>query len=277
MYFTIIIAAFIAFLRTASASIDLFPGHDLTKREWRGNNVTVYLLHMCFPLVSNGTHRVMALANSPFPCELMNYFLYACSANGTSAIDFVAEQQCLCNGGAFWDLMEGCNDCFLSHGDNRNSSSAWAEHVSSVKAAECSVATPCQPFSMLLPPMPEMGATTRWVDPYPNRTLGNDRFPNDTAASNYFTPTRSLTLGEITGSATARVTKFTNSHGISFVPTCTAEAVTEVSDTTSQDTSSSTSNSPSASVSGNLAVVAAAEVYVVKIAVAVVLGAAVWL
>jgi hypothetical protein len=41
-------------------------------------------------------------------------------------------------------------------------------------------------------------------------TLGDDKFPNNTAVSNYFTGTGLATLGAITGSATARLTTWAN-------------------------------------------------------------------
>ena len=262
MYSTIVVAAFVALLHIASASV---LSLHLMKREWLGNNVTIYLQDMCFPNVSNETRMeginpsdiFSSLAYSPYPCELYNYFLSACGANGTTPIDFIAEQQCLCNGGIFWDLMTGCNECYLVHGDPRNSSSARSSYVASLKTAECSVSQPCQPFSMLLPPKPSPANGTSFSDPWPNLTLGDDRFPNDTAVSNYWTPTRSITLGEITGSATARLTSFTNVGGVSYVPTCT--------------------NTPNTSASGNLAAMPVAEVQVVKVVLAVVLGAAVLL
>jgi hypothetical protein len=80
---------------------------------------------MCYPLYSNSTRtielglsiesEISSLANSPFPCEQEMYMGIACRANGTTELDFLAEQECLC-GGAFWEAMEGCNDYYFAHG-----------------------------------------------------------------------------------------------------------------------------------------------------------------
>lgn len=65
---------------------------------------TDYLLSMCYPLLSNTTRSseisategyrgpVLTLSQSPFPCEQMNYLVFVCRANGTTPIDFAAEQ-----------------------------------------------------------------------------------------------------------------------------------------------------------------------------------------
>ena len=78
-----------------------------------------YLNRMCYPLNSNNTRTlalqlspydmISSLVNSPFPCEQEAYIGQICIANGTTEIDFLAEQECLCNG-AFWDAFAGCND-----------------------------------------------------------------------------------------------------------------------------------------------------------------------
>lgn len=75
---------------------------------------------MCAPLEANVTRLdemnfqgdpVFTLANSPFPCEQQRYLIAVCAANGTTEIDFLAEQQCLC-GGAFFDALAGCQACY---------------------------------------------------------------------------------------------------------------------------------------------------------------------
>jgi hypothetical protein len=254
---------------------------DVIKRE----NATAvdaaeYLEQICFPNFSNFTwrteHRLpdpfVALSDSPFPCERLNYFLRACAANGTTEIDFLAEQQCLCSGGAFWELYAGCNDCYTTHGDTRNSSSVRSSRLASLQTAECSATRLCQPFSMLLPPMTKM---TGSAVSSARMTLGHDEFPSDTAVSNYWTSTRSLTLGGISGSATARQTVWTNTGEVSYVPTCTNIPAT--TGTSSVASSSSGSSSPSPSASGNIAAVLVTELRMTKVLVAVAFGAAILL
>jgi hypothetical protein len=62
--------------------------------------VSDYLFRMCYPLESNATFMIQAgslspstLANSPFPCEQSAYLLDVCLSNGTTVIDFLAEQE----------------------------------------------------------------------------------------------------------------------------------------------------------------------------------------
>jgi hypothetical protein len=52
-------------------------------------------------------------------------------------------------------------------------------------------------------------------------TLGFDKFPNNTAVSNYFIETGPATLGVIVGSATARLAIFTKTGGSRYIPTST--------------------------------------------------------
>jgi hypothetical protein len=59
----------------------------------------------------------------------------------------------------------------------------------------------------------------------PTLTLGFDKFPNNTAVSNYFIETGPATPGAITGSATARLTTFTNTSGSRYIPTCHAKTL----------------------------------------------------
>jgi hypothetical protein len=220
-----------------------------------------YLQDMCLPLFSNvsrtvelhltGDDMVASLANSPFPCEQELYIGTICTANGTTEIDFLAEQECLCNG-AFWDVSIGCDDCFLAHGYLGFTPSEALSTVSSLSAAECSPTPPSQPYSNLLP---VQNVTSAYYAP--NITLGNDRFPNNTAVSNYFTATGSDTAGAITGSATGRLTTWTNISGIRYTPTSTpaSSGAGSVASSTRTGAGGSSSTSASASVSHNVAAV----------------------
>ncbi|TVY29210.1 hypothetical protein LHYA1_G002891 [Lachnellula hyalina] len=176
-----------------------------------------YLDQMCQPNVYNADHNssgpidiLSAVENSPFPCEQSIHILAICSANGTSEIDFLAEQQCLCTG-SFWEAQETCDACFSVHGLHIYSPEEVASNRSSLKTAECSPTPPFQPYSDLLRTVDI--ASVRLA---PNITLTNDKFPNNTAVSNYYTLTSSFTPGTITGSATARLTSW---DGVLYTPT----------------------------------------------------------
>lgn len=231
----------------------------------------MYLDAMCYPLLSNSTRSwalnisisqlVPSLANSPFPCEQYEYIWAVCTANGTTEIDFLAEQECLC-GGSFFETQAACSACFFAHGYQGSTPEEAASARSSLSNAECMPTPPFQPYSNLLPPI-------NFTSIDLPLTLGTDKFPNNTAVSNYFTTTgtASLTLGTITGSATGRLTSWTNFDGIRYTPTSippnngTATA-TGGSATTSPPTGSAGAggNGASSSSSTSSANVAAPEV-----------------
>ena len=233
--------------------------------------VGLYLNRMCYPLYSNRTRLIdlnitiseigSSLAKSPFPCEQQMYIETVCAANGTTEIDFLAEQECLCNG-AFFDVIAGCDACFIAHGYQASTPQAESSALASLSAAECQPSPPFQPYSNLFPPVNLTSISLR-----PPITLGIDRFPNNTAVSNYWTPTRSITPGKITGSATARLTSWTNTRGVRYTPTSIPP--------NSGITSSPSISTLSASVSGNIA--AGKEVHVAGGLFAAVLGAVVML
>ncbi|TVY45727.1 hypothetical protein LSUB1_G000391 [Lachnellula subtilissima] len=183
------------------------------------NPAIAYLEKMCEPQYYNAVYSrhpisiIPSLENSPFPCEQLIYMLAICSANGTSEIDFLAEQQCLCTG-SFWEAIEACDACWFAHGYYKNSPEEAESVRSSLKAAECSPSPPFQPYSNLLTTYNITSARLA-----PNITLTNDKFPNNTAVSNYYTLTSSFTPGKITGSATARLTSWTNTDGVRYTPT----------------------------------------------------------
>ena len=203
----------------------------------------IYLRQMCSPLISNFTRGqsapndlASAIANSPYPCEMALYMRGLCIANGTSPIDFLAEQQCLCNGD-FFEATLVCDSCMFLHGDTRQSPEVASSYVSSLSMAECSPNPPYQPFTNLLP---QLDATS--IRNSPSLTLGVDKFPNNTEISNYYTSTKPWTVGEITGSATARLTSWTNYEGNVFTPTTTPSS--------SPNTTPPVSSTPTASVAG---------------------------
>ncbi|KAF7935200.1 uncharacterized protein EAE97_008107 [Botrytis byssoidea] len=170
-----------------------------------------FLYQMCYPNLANvslligsnaAEKRLKIMANSPFPCERSNYIIYACLANGTSALDFLAEQECLCPS-SLWELETACTDCYLAHGYQNITREESDASISRLSQVECT-ATPVQPFTNLLPSVDASQALTT-----PDVLLGSDRFPNQTAVSNYYTGNSAWTAGSITGSATARLTSYT--------------------------------------------------------------------
>lgn len=129
-------------------------------------------------------------------------------------VDFLAEQQCLCNG-VFFEAMVGCTQCLLLHGYVDTTSEGLVALDAALQIAECSPSPPYQPYRNLVPPI-----NTTSVKLSPLMTLGNDRFPSDTAISNYYTPTTTNLLGEITGSAMGRLRSFTATDLVEpFTPT----------------------------------------------------------
>jgi hypothetical protein len=198
-----------------------------------------YISKMCFPTVVNTTAgassqnplaaRLLAYENSPFPCERSTYLENVCLSNGTETIDFIAEQECLCNGGYF-SAVEGCDACQYAHGlVTTNSPEEAASSLSSISAAECTPNPPTQGFTNLFAPINTMRTTL-------SETISNDKFPNQTAVSNYFTTTIPLTPGEVTGGATARLTSYTNTGNVRFTPT---SSLSSGSPTTSANNTSS--------------------------------------
>jgi hypothetical protein len=176
--------------------------------------VTSYIFGICWPNFSQRSYLGAAwLINSTFPCEVQLAMQGLCFANSTSPLDFLAEQECLCNG-AWFDVDLGCSDCVAAHGGAAYNPAGVAKVISTLSSLECNVANPTQSWMALrasyysgLPPAPsESTTTTSWPD----------LFPNNTAVSNYWTPTGPLTVGAITGSATGRATTTGIDTGIYF-------------------------------------------------------------
>ncbi|KAK0110894.1 hypothetical protein ONS96_002480 [Cadophora gregata f. sp. sojae] len=175
----------------------------------------LYLLQMCRPdfynTIMNSTYKGQLfpyLALSPFPCDQADYILGSCLTNATDpAVDFDAEQQCLC-GSNIIDAWKGCSACYNAHGWPGYNSSVLIEDasfISSIFTAECTASPyPTVPFANF------MNITTITTT-LPRITLGEDKFPNQTAASNYWTTDLHVTptIGVITGVATGRASERT--------------------------------------------------------------------
>ena len=247
MRFNKVCAALVALLPIATATL---------RRRIINDPEGEYLNSMCLPNHTDRSSVVLFnLVDSPFPCEQGLYIEAVCTANGTQEVDFLAEQECLCNGQYFY-AEEGCNNCFYQHGYHKVSQEDSASSLSSLSAAECTPSPAYQPFRNLIPLIDATSARNE-----PPITLTDDKAPNNTAVSVYWTEKRSVTPGEITGSATGRQLTWTNTHGVTFTPTFTPTGTTSYSnvlDSTSSSSSGSGSGSGSASGSlggaGNIAV-----------------------
>ncbi|KUJ13416.1 uncharacterized protein LY89DRAFT_687534 [Mollisia scopiformis] len=211
--------------------------------------VGIYLDSMCYPLYTNQSRTIAlklsinemipSLAFSPFPCEQALYLRAICIANGTTVDDFLAEQECLCHG-SFFEVTAGCDDCLFAHGYQLITPQEAAGNLSSRSVAECAPTPPFQPYTNLIGVANITSASLS-----PPLTPGHDKFPNMTAVSNYFTETASATPGSITGSATARLTSWTNTEGNIYTPTSIPPdsgtgSASAVSTTSSGSTSQST-------------------------------------
>ncbi|PVH78014.1 hypothetical protein DL98DRAFT_517008 [Cadophora sp. DSE1049] len=193
----------------ATSAIALTHTGGLYRRELDEESA-LYLQEMCLPNVaeyinnvdSSYDNLIPSLHDSPLPCEQEAYIINTCIANDTTAIDYLAEQQCIC-GSNFRETFEGCNACYLAHGFT-SELEGTEELMSSIWTAECS-ARPTQAFTDLLYIAAETVSTPRSDS---TTTLENDQFPGQTAVSNYWTGLPSASLGSITGSATARATVY---------------------------------------------------------------------
>ncbi|KFY07182.1 hypothetical protein V492_07378 [Pseudogymnoascus sp. VKM F-4246] len=163
----------------------------------------LYLGNLCYPNLLDDNGRVPdnlvgIFSKSPFPCEQMMYLERACRANGTAEVDFLAEQQCLC-GGNFFDASRGCLECTYAHGffDAEYPLDKALSKLTSASSAECSATPVAMNYAERVP-----GTLKSATDDV--ATLTSDRFPSDTAISNYWTGATTPIAGQITGSATGR-------------------------------------------------------------------------
>jgi hypothetical protein len=102
-----------------------------------------------------------------------------------------------------------------------------------------------------------------------DQTLASDRFPSDTAISNYWTGATAPIAGKITGSATGRVATQTYPSAASNGPIGASSTPTGTTETGTGGSSSTSSTSPPSPSSTN----GAAEVKVAGGLLAVVIGA----
>ncbi|KFY34126.1 hypothetical protein V494_07030 [Pseudogymnoascus sp. VKM F-4513 (FW-928)] len=199
-----------------SLAVALLAPLTLAKENPADHKNDIYLARMCYPQLhdpnSNG-NWLSKVANSPFPCEQQAYLHSACYSNGTTEIDFLAEQQCLC-GGNYFEAARGCQECYYAHG-NVVPGDTLEKALSRLKdssSAECSATPVTVPYTNLYSVATTLG---------PDATIISDRFPNNTAVTNYWTGAATPIAGKITGSATGRLTTVTNTDGARYTPTGT--------------------------------------------------------
>ncbi|KAL2068552.1 hypothetical protein VTL71DRAFT_14889 [Oculimacula yallundae] len=198
-------ASKILLLSLVAGSVKSLASHQLIRRDL-GFDDLHYLARMCYPNYSdppidssNSADYTIAslLHDSPLPCEQVQFIFNGCIANGTTEIDYLAEQQCFC-GSNFLDAYRGCIDCSRIHGFSEGAEQTLAQ-IDTVWTAECKSGPSPGFVSLFDEALPEQPET-------PTTTLSGDRFPSQTAVSNYWTGAPRAILGSITGSATARQT-----------------------------------------------------------------------
>ncbi|KFY56200.1 hypothetical protein V496_06755 [Pseudogymnoascus sp. VKM F-4515 (FW-2607)] len=191
-----------------------------------------YLFRMCIPAIIGEVGSTEPydpfgkMGTSPFPCEQEIYLSRLCRSNGTTEIDFLAEQKCLC-GGNYFEASRGCQECFYAHGlfSEEFPRDEVLANISRVSSAECSATPVTIPFTNLFPPRTTTATAT-------SATIISDRFPYDSAVSNYWTGATTPVAGQITGIATGRLKSRTNSQNIRYTPTGTTETGTTEAGTT---------------------------------------------
>ena len=149
---------------------------------------------------------VISLGGSPFPCEQGMYIEYACHANATKPVDYLAEQQCYC-GSTFWEADQACNDCFLAHGLKGPSKKDYSERMNSFSSKVCDST-----------PMPQgIGMAAQTELPDQTALLSYEgasavAHPSKSAVS-YYATIKPMSVPTITGEAAARQTTWGNMDG----------------------------------------------------------------
>lgn len=149
---------------------------------------------------------VISLGGSPFPCEQGLYIEYACHANATKPVDYLAEQQCYC-GSTFWEADQACNDCFLAHGLKGPSKKEYGDRMTSFSSKVCDST-----------PMPHgIGMAAQTDLPDQTSILSYESasavpHPSKSAVS-YYATIKPMSVPAITGEAAARQTTWGNMDG----------------------------------------------------------------
>jgi hypothetical protein len=248
---------------------------------------TTYLQKTCFPNLMHSTLTydiIASLPQSPFPCEIMAYISAVCRANGTTTLDYEAEQQCFCTG-SYATLFDGCLACFQTHGLAASAISSMASVNAVAMTAMCSTTPVTRALADIDQSIVDAQQATQTGVSDHYITIVRDLFPSDTAVSNYFTATGAMTPGAITGEATGRrstSTMWGESHrGYTTTSSVAAAVETTTSGTASVSTqitsapvkASVSSVVPSAAAVSTTSTAGAAEMKAAGAFVAAVLGA----
>ncbi|KFY09010.1 hypothetical protein V492_05700 [Pseudogymnoascus sp. VKM F-4246] len=215
-----------------------------------------YINDMCQPryeaIDPNKSYTELAvLSDSPFPCEQEYFLRRLCFSNGTTPNDFLAEQQCLCNGNYFETIL-GCYNCRIAHGVIASPSQRAfvTSDLDRLRKAECTPTPVTQPYTNMLI---DFNSTSYMLRS--DLTLSSHK-SGDTAVSNYYTGASVPIAGEITGAAVDHLSSFTNYNYDKFTPTGAAStggtAATKSAPTTTggADAANSTGGADAASSTG---------------------------
>lgn len=175
----------------------------------RQNDAEVsYIDSVCLPNIT-----------SPLPpCQEIINIESACEPSGTTALDYLAHQECMC-GGSFFSDWNGCLNCQYVHGSRSEAEAEAFSSILSTVSMELCTGTPTASFAALFAsvtntaPQQASGAAT----------VLSDQYPSQSAVSLYYTASASQGPGAITGSAAQ----------------ATATAITSRTSTSGSETSSS--------------------------------------
>jgi len=224
-------SAFLAALAaSASATIYFEHNNDGNALLRRQNSEEQYIATVCTPNVTNPVP----------PCTEIISIQEACQPNGTDTIDYIASQECMCNGGFFSNWI-GCLNCQYVHGARSLAvSSAFHDIISSASNALCT-GTPTAGFAAIFSsisdsaPQVVSGAATST----------SDQFPSQSAVSLYYTASGPQGAGAITGSATMATATSSASN------TTTSATANIVSGVSSSAPAVISSSAPSASTASS--------------------------
>jgi len=195
-----------------------------------------YLNQVCYPATTNANDTVP-------PCVAITSIETTCQPNGTDALYLIAHQECMCGGSYFYEWA-ACQDCLVYHGfESAAAKTYWLGVLSVVSSSLCGVATPVAPFQSLFTSAQATIAALSGA-----ATATSDQAVSQTAVSLYFTATRSLGPGAITGSAasataTAKTTTTSSRTGTTTsAPSGTGTTTGAGSKTTTTSTTSSGSS-----------------------------------
>lgn len=132
------------------------------------------------------------------PCQAIITIEEQCQPNGTSSLDYIAHQECMCGGG-FFSNWNGCQQCQYVHGARSEAVVEAFESIISSASVSLCTGTPTASFAAIFSsiadsaPQVASGAAT----------TVSDQYPSDAAVSLYYTASGPQGAGAITGSATA--------------------------------------------------------------------------